>query len=305
MIVYFNDRFTPETERAELPVSNHLFMSKDEVRISPDDRGFTFGDGIYEVLKSYSGRLFETSQHLARLERSLAAIRLPSFNPQSLVPVMQILLDRNNLTASDAKIYIQITRGEAPRDHAFPGDGTPVTIFITATPVKSKTDLMQTGVKAILVEDNRWMLCDIKQIGLLSGVLANQEAKEAEAYEALFVRDGFITEGTHTNFCAIIDGKLHTHPANNLILPGVTRAVVIDICQALNIPVIEEPIAAADLLQRIASGSSPVEALVLGTITEIMPIIQIGDQVIGNGQPGKITNQIQQQFSKLIHAKLS
>ena len=305
MIVYFNDRFMPETETAELPVSNQWFMPKDDVRISPDDRGFTFGDGIYEVLKAYSGRLFKTSQHLARLERSLAAIRLPGFNPQSLVPVMQVLLERNNLTAKDAKIYIQITRGDAPRDHAFPGDGTPVTIFITATPVKSKADLIQTGVKAILVEDNRWMLCNIKQIGLLSGVLANQEAKEAEAYEALFVRDGFITEGTHTNFCAIIDGKLHTHPANNLILPGVTRAIVIDICQALNIPVIEEPIAADDLLQQIDNGSSPVEALVLGTITEIMPIIQIGDQVIGDGQPGKITNQIQQQFSKLIHKKLS
>ncbi|MBC8400009.1 MAG: aminotransferase class IV, partial [Candidatus Marinimicrobia bacterium] len=278
---------------------------KDDVRISPDDRGFTFGDGIYEVLKAYSGRLFKTSQHLARLERSLAAIRLLSFNPQSLVPVLQVLLERNNLTAKDAKIYIQITRGEAPRDHAFPGAGTPVTIFIAATPVKSKTDLIQTGAKAILIEDSRWMRCDIKQIGLLSGVLANQEAKEAEAYEALFVRDGFITEGTHTNFCAIIDGKLHTHPANNYILSGITRAVAIDICQALNIPVIEEPIAADNLLQRIASGSSPVEALILGTITEIMPIVQIGDQVIGDGQPGKITNQIQQQFSKLIHKKLS
>ena len=305
MIVYFNDRFMPETETAELPVSNQWFMPKDDVRISPDDRGFTFGDGIYEVLKAYSGRLFKTSQHLARLERSLAAIRLLSFNPQSLVPVLQVLLERNNLTAKDAKIYIQITRGEAPRDHAFPGAGTPVTIFIAATPVKSKTDLIQTGAKAILIEDSRWMRCDIKQIGLLSGVLANQEAKEAEAYEALFVRDGFITEGTHTNFCAIIDGKLHTHPANNYILSGITRAVAIDICQALNIPVIEEPIAADNLLQRIASGSSPVEALILGTITEIMPIVQIGDQVIGDGQPGKITNQIQQQFSKLIHEKLS
>lgn len=305
MIVYFNDRFMPETETAELPVSNQWFMPKDDVRISPDDRGFTFGDGIYEVLKAYSGRLFKTSQHLARLERSLAAIRLLSFNPQSLVPVLQVLLERNNLTAKDAKIYIQITRGEAPRDHAFPGAGTPVTIFIAATPVKSKTDLIQTGAKAILIEDSRWMRCDIKQIGLLSGVLANQEAKEAEAYEALFVRDGFITEGTHTNFCAIIDGKLHTHPANNYILSGITRAVAIDICQALNIPVIEEPIAADNLLQRIASGSSPVEALILGTITEIMPIVQIGDQVIGDGQPGKITNQIQQQFSKLIHKKLS
>ncbi|NQU27521.1 MAG: aminotransferase class IV [Candidatus Marinimicrobia bacterium] len=298
MAVYFNNSFVPESDQGSLPVEEAYFMEKNAVRIAPDDRGFTFGDGIYEVLKAYSGNIFAEQMHLSRLANSLAAIRLPDFDTTSLVPIMQSLLERNNLEQLDAKIYIQITRGVAPRDHAFPKIGVPLTVFISAGLVMRKSSLIESGVKAILTDDIRWSRCDIKQIGLLAGVLANQEAKEADAYEALFVRNGFITEGTHTNFCALIDGKLHTHPANNYILPGVTRAVVIAICNELNIPVIEEPIAAADLQQTISDGAD-VECMVLGTITEIMPIIQIDDLPIGNRQPGELTRKIISNFQKI------
>ena len=299
MTVYFNNSYVPDSDQRSLPVEEMYFMEKDAVRIAPDDRGFTFGDGIYEVLKAYSGKIFAEQMHLSRLANSLAAIHLPDFDTASLIPIMQSLLERNNLDQSDAKIYIQITRGDAPRDHAFPKNDVPLTIFISAKPVKRKSSLIESGVKAILTNDIRWSRCDIKQIGLLAGVLANQEAKEADAYEALFVRDGFITEGTHTNFCALIDGVLHTHPANNYILPGVTRAVVIDICSELNISVVEEPIAAADLQKAIVNGGS-VECMVLGTITEIMPVIQINDLPIGNRKPGELTRKIISNFQERI-----
>ena len=297
MTVYFNNSFVPDSDQHSLPVEETYFLDKDAVRIAPDDRGFTFGDGIYEVLKAYSGKIFAEQMHLSRLANSLAAIRIPDFDNASLIPIMQSLLERNNLDQSDAKIYIQITRGDAPRDHAFPKMGLPLTVFISAGPVKRKSSLIESGVKAILTDDIRWSRCDIKQIGLLAGVLANQEAKEASAYETLFERDGFITEGTHTNFCALIDGVLHTHPANNYILPGVTRAVVIDICSELNIPVVEEPIAATDLQQTISDGAD-IECMVLGTITEIMPIIQINDLLIGNRKPGKLTRKIISNFQE-------
>ncbi len=301
MIVYFNNGFIPATD-AKLSNANHCFLEKDLVRIAPDDRGFTFGDGIYEVLKAYRANLFKIERHLERLGRSLAAINLPKFELKSLHPIINELLVRNELKECDAKIYIQITRGCAPRDHAFPSAKTPLTVFISTTSVQSKSELLKNGAKAILVDDFRWGRCDIKQIGLLAGVLANQKAKEADAYEAIFVRNGKITEGTHTNFCALINNKLHTHPANNHILSGITRAVVIDICSDLKIPVIEEPIAVNYLLDEIRADSTLIECLVLGTITEIMPIIQLNDHIIGSGKPGPLSRQLQQQFNRITQS---
>ncbi|MFH1853081.1 MAG: aminotransferase class IV [Candidatus Neomarinimicrobiota bacterium] len=298
MQVYFNDRFIPVGAAAELPLDAKYFVSKEQVRISPDDRGFTFGDGVYEVLRSYSGRLFEFDHHMLRLQNSLVGIRIAGWNTLSFRPIVERLLLDNDLLTEDAKIYIQVTRGDAPRDHAFPPNGTPLTIFTTTSTIPTAADSLPEAAPAVLTEDYRWTRCDIKQIGLLPGVLANQRAHEVGAFEALFVRDGKITEGTHTNFCAIIDGTLHTHPANNLVLPGITRAVVLDICRELGIPVVEEALVAAELMQKIGDKKAAVEAMVLGTITEIKPIGRIEDQLIGDGRPGPLTGKIFAAFRK-------
>lgn len=296
MLVYFNNQFVPIKENDSLSGAETCFMPKSEVRISPDDRGFTFGDGIYEVIRAYRGYLFEIERHLARLERSQRSIEMPVWDYASIAPILTTLLKKNNLTGTEAKIYIQITRGDAPRDHAFPGNNTPLTIFITATEIPPRGPEYGTGVAAIFTDDNRWTRCDIKQIGLLPGVMANQQARSAGAHEALFVRDGIITEGTHTNFCTIIDGTLHTHPADNLILPGITLAVVLDICAELGIPVVEKGLARTDLLGLLDQSDARLEAMILGTITEILPIVKIDNHVIGDGQPGPFTRRIIDSF---------
>ncbi len=301
MIVYFNNRFLPQSPDDSLPNADVFFMDKSVVRISPDDRGFTFGDGIYEVIKAYRGKIFTIDEHTSRLDRSLAAIRLPAWDTGSLVPVLGSLLRANGLDKSDTKIYIQITRGIAPRDHAFPPENTPLTIFISAEAISSKKELMEQGVAAITTTDYRWQRCDIKQIGLIANVLANQEAHAAGAHEALFVRDGRITEGSHTNFCALIAGVLHTHPANNLILPGITRTIVIDLCRKLDLPVIEQPVDLERLWEVLEKPDT--ECFILGTTTEIMPLVKIDDRPVGNGRPGPVTRRIQQAFNELT-AKL-
>jgi D-alanine transaminase len=144
-------------------------------------------------------------------------------------------------------------------------------------------------VSIILVPDIRWTRCDIKALALLPNVLASQEAKERGAEEAVFVRDGVITEGAHTNVCAVLDGQLVTHPLTNYILPGITRRVVLELCAELGIPYREAPMGEEEL--RTAS-----EAMILGTTTEIMPVVQVGGQPVGDGQPGPVTRQLQAAF---------
>ncbi len=296
MTIYFNDQFSSAGAADILPDTEQFYMDKSAVNISPDDRGFTFGDGIYEVIKVYRGNLFALEDHIRRLEKSVRAVKLAEFSADSLVPILISLLEKNGLAGSTAKLYIQITRGVAPRDHAFPANGSPVTVFISACELPSGNEKIKSGAKAIFTADIRWLRCDIKQIGLLAAVLANQEAKAVGAYEALFVRDGYITEGTHTNFAAFIDGKLHTHPANHLVLPGITRKVVLDICHEMNIPVIEEPIGADFLIEKIHDSGTAVECLALGTITEIMPLVELDNHQVGDGAPGPFTLKITEAF---------
>ncbi len=296
MIVYFNNQFTPNDEGTYPESDEKFFLDKSMVEISPDDRGFTFGDGVYEVMKTYRGLIFELGTHLQRLNNSLAGINLPSWNTLKLEPILKRLIKHNHLDNKEAKIYVQITRGDAPRDHAFPAHDTPLTIFISAEESWSNLTLQDSGAKAITTIDERWKRCHIKQIGLVANVLANQEAKAADAYEAVYVRNGFITEGSHTNFCAIFNGALHTHPLNNLILPGVTRKAVLEICSDFNFPVVEEPIPLSTLQQKISDPAT--ECMVLGTMTEIMPIIKLDGQPVGTGKVGQLTQKIQQEFRK-------
>lgn len=279
MIVYFNGEFVPRAA----------------VSISPDDRGFLLGDGVYEVIRSYNGRLFALKAHLKRLEYSLQQTRIERPAGVDFGGVAEELIRVNGLQDADALVYLQVTRGVAPRKHAFPPD-TPPTVYAFAAPFEPPREKWRSGVKVILVPDIRWLRCDVKSISLLPNVLANQQAKENDAYEAVFVRNGVVTEGSHTNFCAVFDGRLFTHPKSPYILPGITRDVVLDLCRNLNIPVEEYPILEKEL-------PDADELIVTGTTTEIMPVVQVNGWTVGDGQPGPVTRKLQRAFDALTKHK--
>ena len=205
------------------------------------------------------------------------------------------VIHRNNLENEDATLYIQITRGVAPRKHPFPDPETSPTVYASASVLQHSPAEWETGISVILVPDLRWGRCDIKTVGLLPNVLASQQAKEEGAAEAVFVREGVITEGSHTSFCAVFDGELVTHPANSHILAGITRRVVLDLCATLGIPFRESPI-----LERTLKGAS--ELMVLGTTSEIVPVVRVDDWTVGDGKPGPITSKLKGAFGDLTPA---
>ena len=272
-IVYFNTQYLPRTT----------------VKISPDDRGFLFADGVYEVIRAYKGRLFRMDLHLKRLARSLRELKINGPSMERIAEISDALIQRNNLKDADAAIYIQITRGAAPRKHAFPKSAPSPTVYLNAFTVQPPVEAWEKGAKAITAPDIRWTRCDIKSVSLLPNVLASQAAAEAGAEDAIFIRDGFVTEGSHTNVCAVFKGRLQTHPKNNYILPGVTREVVLSLCADLNIPVSQTPISANSLPRAD-------ELMLLGTSTEVMPIVQLDNRRVSNGKPGPITRKLQEAF---------
>ncbi len=271
---------------------NGNFIPKDEIRISPDDRAFLFGDGVYEMLRTYDGKLFKPEEHLRRLERSLREVRIAGVDIENLRGVAEDLLKRNALQTGDASIYIQVTRGIAPRKHSFPDKGTPPTVYLAASPLHGADDEFESGVKIILVPDIRWARCDIKSVALLPNVLANQQAKESGAEEAVFVRDGALTEGSHSNFAAVFDGELVTYPKSNYILAGITREVVLDLARKLGIPVREYPILETEL-------PHADELMLLGTTTEVIPVVQVDERRVGSGNPGPITRRLRKAFREI------
>jgi D-alanine transaminase len=283
MIVYFDGQYLP----------------KDQVRVSPDDRGFTFGDGAYEVIRTYGGRLFGCEDHAQRLARSLRELQIqaPALEgPAGIAHIAGELIRRNDLGAGEVAVYAQVTRGVAPRKHAFPPPGTPPTVYLSASPLRSAPEAWENGVGIILVPDIRWTRCDIKALSLLPSVMASQQAVERGAEEAVFCRDGAVTEGAHTNFCAVFDGVLVTHPPTNLILDGITRRVVLGLCAELGIPTREAPIPVQELM-------SAAEMMILGTTTEIKPVVQVDGRQVAGGYPGPVTRRLQSAFRAFVAAE--
>ena len=277
MIVFFNQQFIP----------------KAEVRIDPDDRGFLFADGAYEVIRCYRGKLFKADEHLARLNRSLDFLRIDLPEDVNFREIGNRLLEENKLKDEDTNIYIQVTRGSAQRKHAFPDEDIPPTLYASVSSFERPVEKQKQGVKVVLVPDNRWTRCDIKSISLLPNVLANQRAKEENAEEAIFVRDDVVLEGSHSSFCGVFNNCLTTAPKSNYILPGITREVVLQLCRELNITVDESPISEKRLKEAD-------ELMLLSTSLEVTPIVQVDDWNVGNGKPGAITRKLQQAFEALI-----
>ena len=274
---------------------NDKYVERERASISVFDRGFLFSDGVYEVIRFYPGHgFFQSEAHLNRMQYGLEQLRIKGADLVLIKSVTEELLKRNDHSREEAIAYIQVTRGSSyPRQHFFPSPSTVPTVFISTNPFKPHKEEIEKGVSVLLQPDIRWSRCDIKTIALLPNVLSRQDAVEQGVSETIWSRDGVITEGTHTNFCAIKAKTLFTHPQSHRILSGITRQVVLRICQTLNIPVSETPIKESEL-------KDCDECMIIGTTTEVTPVVKINDIIIGTGLPGELTRKIQKRFYEMI-----
>jgi len=264
MTVFLNGEFMPITE-AKVPVL---------------DRGFIFGDGVYEVIPVYSRRAFRLAEHLQRLQHSLDGIQLK--NPHSEIEWTSILneLIRRN-TPEDQYLYLHITRGVAKRDHAFPNPPVSPTVFVLSNPLTTPSaDLLKSGISCITVVDNRWLRCDIKAIALLPNVLLRQAAVAAGCAEAILIRnDEFMTEGAASNIFVVKNGTLLAPPKDNLMLPGITYDVILEIAAANGIPCVVRKVMKEEVF-------SADELLLTSSTKEVMAITTLDGNPVGNGKPG-------------------
>jgi len=277
---------------------NGSFIPREKACISPDDRGFYFADGVYEVTKYYRGNAFRFSDHLLRLRHSISESRIGFGGFDSLEDQGNELIHRNRMEGQYAVIYLQITRGAAPRMHRFPGAATDPTVYMNVYSMPPFIRQHSRGIKVILRDDIRWHRCDIKSIMLLPNVLMIQEAAEQGAEECFFIRDGVFTECAHSNIFGIKGSTLYTHPDSHLILPGITKKVILQICGKAGIPVREEPIRADDF-------KNYDEFFISGTGNEVMPVIQLENSTVRDGRPGPVTRQIQQEFFRMTYGELA
>jgi D-alanine transaminase len=289
---------------------NDRFVSAEEVHVSIHDRGYYFGDGVYEVFRIYNGILFEKDAHLARLARSAHAVRI-NF-PCSLAQLeehLERLVALNGII--EGTLYMQITRGEARRAHPFPEDATPVLMGYCSEVLRPLAS-MRDGITAVTIPDIRWLRCDIKSLNLLPNVLALQEAIDLGCGEAILHRNGIVTECSASNIMIVQKGTIYTHPANHFILHGITREVILKLAEEEDIQVEQRPFTLEELY-----GSD--EAFICGTTAEITPVISIDNQAVGSrwdklaiadsdgasdqahvSQPGMITRTLQAAFSRYI-----
>ncbi len=271
---------------------NGEYLSKDEAKISPNDRGFIFADGIYEVIKYYNGIPFRYNDHIKRLERSLSGISIGLPDTGKYEPVFKELLALNNLDGQHAGVYLQITRGVNKRVHFFPENIKP-TEYAFAFEFPSATEKLEKGIKAVTQEDIRWLRCDIKSVSLLPNTMLYNQAVKSGAGEVILIRNGKVTEASHSSVLGVKNGTVITHPLSNLVLPGITRKVVLEICAENNIPVVEEPILENELL-------GLDELIIAGTGSEVTPVVEVDGTAIGDKKPGEITKLIQKEFFKLV-----
>ena len=267
-IVYLNGRFVPEGEAV----------------LSPLDRGFLFADAIYEVVRYDRGRPFRLLEHVERMREGLSAIRIAA-TPDFFPAVGEQLLAENGLADQDAFVYAQVSRGAAPRYHAFPPAGTPPTVFAFAR--QTDPPPSPEGGNAILVTDERWGRCDIKSVMLLPNVLAAQKAREAGAIDAILVKDGFALEGTKANLFSVAKGIVRTAPNGPRILPGVTRGAAIEAARKIGLPVEERAFTVEEMY-------ASQEVFLASTTLWTHSILSVEDRTIGNGKPGPVSRMIRE-----------
>lgn len=259
---------------------NGDYLPLNEAKVSVLDRGFIFADGVYEVIPVFSNKLFRIDEHLTRLNNSLNAIKLS--NPHSNIEWIEIL---NTLVSrhidSELSAYVQVTRGVAPRDHAFPDAGK-ATVFIMANPMQAVADeVIEKGINVITLDDIRWRFCNIKAIALLPNILLKQQAVEQGATEAILLRDGNVSEGTASNAFIVKNGVIKTPPKSANLLPGITRDLVVELAQKHNLACEETVIAENELRQAD-------EIWMTSSTKDIVAVTQLDEKAVGNGKPGEV-----------------
>ncbi len=263
---------------------NGKFMPVEEARVPVLDRGFIFGDGVYELIPVYSRVPFRMDEHLARLERSLAAVRIR--NPYSRAEWRDIILQLvARQSFEDQGVYFQVTRGVAKRDHAFPKDTAP-TVFVMSNPlVNPPRELVERGAAAVTAVDDRWLRCDIKSISLIGNCLLRQVSADAGAAETILFRDGKLTEASASNVFAVRNGVVLSPPKSNLILPGITYDVIAEIAQAADLPLEFRDIGEAEV--RAAD-----ELWVTSSSKEVLAIVTLDGKAVGGGKPGPLFHRV-------------
>ncbi|MGD8937388.1 MAG: D-amino acid aminotransferase [Thiogranum sp.] len=273
---------------------NGVFIPLEVACIPVTDRGFLFGDGVYEVIPAYGGRLFRLPQHLQRLQNSLDGIRLD--NPMSTdqwETMLKALLERNRGEAgpdNDQAVYLQVTRGSAlKRDHVFPAR-VQATVYATSNPVPGMDpSVMRDGIAAVTLDDIRWQRCDIKAITLLANVLLRQQATDRGAAESILIRDGLAVEGSSSNIFVVSNGTVQTPPKSERLLPGITRDLVLELAAQHRIPYLESDIDENTL-------RSADEIWITSSTREIVPVTRLDDKLVGDGRPGRVWRTMQDHY---------
>ena len=274
-------------------INEHL-VDEQDARVPYNDRGYVFGDGIYEYIRTYNNNIFTAKPHFERLLRSAKEIGLDlKYNVDELTELVQELLAANGVV--NGGVYIQVTRGAAPRDHAFPTPSVEANVMAFTKTYERPYKLLEEGINAITTEDIRWLRCDIKSLNLLGNVLAKESAVKYNAQEAIQHRGDIVTEGSSSNVYAIKGGEIYTHPVNNYILNGITRMVIKDTAEAKGIP-FNEGTFTVDFLRNAD------EIIVSSTSIEVMPVIKLDGEFVGEGKVGPITKSLQEGFNRYIDA---
>lgn len=274
---------------------NGQFLPADQAQVSVFDRGFLLGDGVYEVIPVYQGHCFELDAHLQRLQASLDGVRMKNpMTSQQWQNMIEELITLNG--GGDQSLYLQVTRGVAPRDHVFP-TGVEPSAFAMSNPLQAVPDkYKQNGIKAITLPDIRWANCHIKAITLLPNSLLKQQAQEAGAQEALLIRDGYLTEGAASNAYVIINGTIYTSPKDEKVLPGITREVVVKLALENGIPLVEEAVTEEQL-------HHADEIWMSSSTKEVLPITVLDDKAVGEGKPGPVWQKMDSLYQQYKQSK--
>jgi D-alanine transaminase len=275
-----------------LAILNGKLIDRSEAKVDIEDRGYQFGDGVYEVIRVYNGKLFTLKEHLQRFAKSLDSIGISlPYTKEQLTGLLEALVEKNNLQTGI--IYMQVTRGVAPRNHAYPAQAVQPTLVAYTKELERPTGNLKTGVKTILTEDIRWLRCDIKSLNLLGNIMAKQKAAESGCFEAIQHRGQDVTEGSSSNIFIVKNNVVITHPSDHLILKGITKDVILQLCRDNHI-LVEERIFTLDEL------AAADEVFLSSTTGEVMPIINIDGMKIKDGLPGPVTRNLQELFTQAI-----
>jgi len=279
---------TPQQQPIALANMNGEITPLSEAKIPALDRGFLFGDAVYEVMWVNQGKMWLEEEHFIRLERSLNLIRIQGVDLVSLAARVYETITAGKF--KNAIVYIQITRGAAPRSHAFPKDIKPFEFLFVQEFNDPYAEMREKGIHLLSRPDIRWEHCDIKSTNLLANVLAIQDSKEAGCQEVLFyLKDGTITESAHSSLFGVLDGILYTSPSSDLILPGITRNHLLNLIAKDGIPIKEKSLH-MEQLGKIS------ELFITGTTSGVLPVIAVDKKNIGDGKPGPITRRIEKAY---------